>query len=104
MAVLATCLGYPRIGITRKLKKALESFWAAKSTAGDLHRIAAEMRIRHWGAMKQAGIDQIPVGDFSLYDHLLDMALARTMSRGLDLEYPSAVKTLITTDTSQTED
>ncbi len=75
MPVLATCLGYPRIGITRKLKKALESFWTAKSTMVDLHHMATELRFRNWSAMKQAGIEQIPVGDFSLYDHMLDMAV-----------------------------
>lgn len=58
------------------LQKALESFWSAKSTAVDLHYIAAELRMRNWSAMKQAGIDHIPVGDFSLYDHMLDMAVA----------------------------
>src|SRR5215831_12353804 len=76
MAIVATCLGYPRIGATRKLKKALESFWSGKSTGVDLHYTAAELRSRNWCAMKQAGIDHIPVGDFSLYDHMLDMAVA----------------------------
>lgn len=75
MSVLATCLGYPRIGAARELKKALESFWSGKSAEVDLHRTAAELRRRHWSAMKQAGIDHIPVGDFSLYDHMLDMAV-----------------------------
>lgn len=75
MAILATCLGYPRIGGARELKKAVESYWATKSTAIDLHRTAADLRRRHWSAMKQAGIDHIPVGDFSLYDHMLDMAV-----------------------------
>lgn len=75
MSVLATCLGYPRIGVARELKKALESFWSAKSTTVDLHHIATELRSQNWHAMKQAGIDHIPVGDFSLYDHMLDMAL-----------------------------
>jgi hypothetical protein len=31
MPVLATCLGHPRIGIGRELKKALEAFWSKKS-------------------------------------------------------------------------
>ncbi len=75
MAVLATCLGYPRIGAARELKKALESFWEGKSTAVELHNTATKLRRRHWSVMKQAGIDHIPVGDFSLYDHILDMAV-----------------------------
>jgi 5-methyltetrahydropteroyltriglutamate--homocysteine methyltransferase len=76
MSVLATCLGYPRIGASRELKKALESFWSGRLSAEELHRTAAELRRRHWFAMKKAGIDHIPVGDFSLYDHVLDMAVA----------------------------
>jgi 5-methyltetrahydropteroyltriglutamate--homocysteine methyltransferase len=76
MSVLATCLGYPRIGASRELKKALESYWAGRLAADALHRTAAELRRRHWSVMKEAGIDHIPVGDFSLYDHVLDMAVA----------------------------
>ncbi|MCP9468622.1 MAG: 5-methyltetrahydropteroyltriglutamate--homocysteine S-methyltransferase [Nitrospira sp.] len=76
MSVLAACLGHPRIGVARELKKALESYWAGRLTADELHRTAAELRRRHWSAMKEAGIDLIPIGDFSLYDHVLDMAVA----------------------------
>ncbi|MCP9464329.1 MAG: 5-methyltetrahydropteroyltriglutamate--homocysteine S-methyltransferase [Nitrospira sp.] len=75
MSVLATCLGYPRIGASRELKKALEAYWAGRRTADELCRTAAELRCRHWVAMKEAGIDLIPIGDFSLYDHVLDMAV-----------------------------
>ena len=75
MSILATCLGYPRIGANRELKKALESFWANQSTGADLQQSAARFRRRHWSTMKAAGMDHIPVGDFSLYDHMLDMAV-----------------------------
>ncbi len=75
MAVLATCLGYPRIGALRELKRALESFWSGRLQANELEGAASDVRRRHWLAMKQAGIDHIPVGDFSLYDHVLDMAV-----------------------------
>jgi 5-methyltetrahydropteroyltriglutamate--homocysteine methyltransferase len=73
--VLASCLGHPRIGIARELKKALEAFWSKKSSAEDLHRVAADLRRRHWSAMKSAGLDHVPSNDFSLYDHMLDMAV-----------------------------
>ncbi|CUQ65321.1 5-methyltetrahydropteroyltriglutamate--homocysteine S-methyltransferase [Candidatus Nitrospira inopinata] len=76
MSVLVTCLGYPRIGASRELKKALESFWSGRLTTKELHRTAAELRRRHWSVMKEAGIDLIPIGDFSLYDHVLDTAVA----------------------------
>jgi 5-methyltetrahydropteroyltriglutamate--homocysteine methyltransferase len=75
MAVLATCLGFPRIGRDRELKKALESFWAESSTADELARAARALRLRHWAAMQAAGLDHIPSNDFSLYDHVLDTAV-----------------------------
>jgi len=75
VSILATCLGYPRIGANRELKKALESFWGNQGTGADLQRSAARLRRRHWSTMKAAGMDHIPVGDFSLYDHMLDMAV-----------------------------
>jgi 5-methyltetrahydropteroyltriglutamate--homocysteine methyltransferase len=76
VSVHATCLGYPRIGVARELKKALESYWSKKSSAGALLSTAAELRRRHWSAMKEKRIDHIPSNDFSLYDHMLDMAIA----------------------------
>ncbi|HSS02969.1 MAG TPA: 5-methyltetrahydropteroyltriglutamate--homocysteine S-methyltransferase [Kofleriaceae bacterium] len=75
MAVLATCLGFPRIGRDRELKKAVEAYWAGKSTEAELQRTARELRRTHWAAMKDAGLDHIPSNDFSLYDHVLDTAV-----------------------------
>jgi 5-methyltetrahydropteroyltriglutamate--homocysteine methyltransferase len=72
----ATCLGYPRIGVDRELKKALESYWSRKTSAKDLEDIAKGLRSRHWLAMKAAGLDPVSSNDFSLYDHMLDMAVA----------------------------
>ena len=76
MPLYATCLGHPRIGVARELKKALESYWSKKSSATDLEATARELRARHWRTMKAAGLDQVPGNDFSLYDHMLDMAFA----------------------------
>ncbi|WP_437782114.1 5-methyltetrahydropteroyltriglutamate--homocysteine S-methyltransferase [Sorangium sp. So ce1097] len=76
MPVLATCLGYPRFGVARELKKALESYWSKSSPASDLEATASMLRRRHWSAMRSLRIDQIPSNDSSLYDHMLDMAVA----------------------------
>src|SRR6185369_9026425 len=73
MSALATCLGFPRIGRDRELKKALERHWSTGDAA--LHATARELRRRHWVAMKDAGIDHVPSNDFSLYDHVLDTAV-----------------------------
>jgi 5-methyltetrahydropteroyltriglutamate--homocysteine methyltransferase len=68
----ATCLGYPRMGVGRELKRALEAFWGGKIPADALEATAKELRRLNWSSMKAAGIDQIPSNDFSLYDHVLD--------------------------------
>lgn len=69
-------LGYPRIGKDRELKKALESYWAGKSSKEDLLNTAKDLRKENWLLMKEAGIDLIPSNDFSLYDQVLDQTLA----------------------------
>ncbi len=71
MTILATNLGFPRIGSHRELKVATESYWAGKSTADELLKTAASLRARHWVAQQKAGIDHIPSNDFSLYDQML---------------------------------
>ncbi|MPZ20609.1 MAG: 5-methyltetrahydropteroyltriglutamate--homocysteine S-methyltransferase [Luteitalea sp.] len=76
MSVLATCLGYPRVGLNRELKKAVEGHWAKRTSSEALRATAADLRRRHWTAMRDAGLDQLPCNDFSLYDHMLDMAVA----------------------------
>jgi 5-methyltetrahydropteroyltriglutamate--homocysteine methyltransferase len=76
VSLLATCLGHPRIGAARELKKALESFWSSKTSSAELETTARDLRRRHWSSMKERGIAQIPSNDFSLYDHMLDMAVA----------------------------
>lgn len=65
-------LGFPRIGARRELKFALESYWKGQSSLEELKSLAARLRQRHWA--DQAGIDLVPVGDFSFYDQVLDMS------------------------------
>ena len=72
--VLATNLGFPRIGVDRELKKALEAYWKGKSSRDELLNTAKELRLRHWKMQKDAGLAHIPSNDFSLYDHVLDTA------------------------------
>jgi 5-methyltetrahydropteroyltriglutamate--homocysteine methyltransferase len=65
-------LGFPRIGADRELKFALESYWAGTSSAQELFAVARAIRAQNWQRARDAGIDVIPCGDFSLYDHVLD--------------------------------
>ncbi len=69
---LATIPGYPRIGKRRELKRALEGFWSGKRTAAELEETAAAVRRANWDAQTSAGLDLVPVNDFSFYDHVLD--------------------------------
>ena len=74
---LRTCvLGFPRIGARRELKKALEAFWAGKTTKDELLAVAHQMKQESWRRQKDAGVDLISSNDFSLYDHVLDLTLA----------------------------
>jgi len=68
-------LGYPRIGDKRQLKKACESYWDGKISAEELLQVGKTLRINNWELQKNIGIDLVPSNDFSLYDHVLDMAL-----------------------------
>jgi 5-methyltetrahydropteroyltriglutamate--homocysteine methyltransferase len=69
---LATIPGYPRIGRRRELKRALEGYWSGKRSAAALAETAAKVRQGNWAAQVAAGIDLVPVNDFSLYDGMLD--------------------------------
>ncbi|BGP26135.1 methionine-synthesizing 5-methyltetrahydropteroyltriglutamate--homocysteine methyltransferase [Rhodotorula toruloides] len=65
-------LGYPRIGAKREVKKATEAYWAGKISADELQKVAMEQRAERWQTLKAQGVDVIPSGDFTLYDHVLD--------------------------------
>lgn len=72
MSVTVHTLGFPRIGAQRELKFALESFWRQESSVEDLLNLAKNLRQKHWLQQKAAGISRVAVGDFALYDHVLD--------------------------------
>ncbi|KEG38499.1 5-methyltetrahydropteroyltriglutamate--homocysteine S-methyltransferase [Streptomyces griseorubens] len=71
-AARATVYGYPRQGRNRELKKAVEGYWKGRVTADALRATAAELRRTNWLRLADAGIDEVPTGDFSYYDHVLD--------------------------------
>ena len=73
----ATILGYPRIGPSRELKRAVESYWAGKIDADELKsaerglRLASYKRLRELGLTEAASIPE----SFSLYDQVLDVTV-----------------------------
>lgn len=71
-AARATVYGYPRQGQGRELKKAVEGYWRGRVDADALAATAAELRADTWRQLAAAGIHEVPTGDFSYYDHVLD--------------------------------
>ena len=69
---LATIPGYPRIGKHRELKRALEGYWSGKLDQAALVAAANEIDATNWAVQRAAGLDLIPVNDFSYYDQVLD--------------------------------
>ncbi|MEV0895044.1 5-methyltetrahydropteroyltriglutamate--homocysteine S-methyltransferase [Promicromonospora sp. NPDC050262] len=71
----ATILGYPRIGRRRELKRAVESFWAGRTTADELEATARDLRQATARRLVDLGLDAgnaaVP-GSFSYYDQVLD--------------------------------
>ncbi|MCG7903714.1 MAG: 5-methyltetrahydropteroyltriglutamate--homocysteine S-methyltransferase [Candidatus Thiodiazotropha weberae] len=66
-------LGLPRIGSKRQLKFSLEAYWRGEIDAHQL--MTAGERIRAQNHQHQQLLDWISVGDFSLYDHVLDTSI-----------------------------
>ena len=71
-AAQATVYGYPRQGGDRELKKAIEGYWKGRVTADALRATATDLRAANWRRLAAVGIDEVPTGDFSYYDHVLD--------------------------------
>ncbi len=63
-------LGFPRIGTNRELKFALEAYWRGSTEEAELKQTATALRLEHLAFQNR--LDWQTVGDFSLYDHVLD--------------------------------
>ncbi|MBC1500783.1 5-methyltetrahydropteroyltriglutamate--homocysteine S-methyltransferase [Listeria weihenstephanensis] len=73
--VQSSNLGYPRLGEKREWKKALENYWNHKISEEQLLSETKELRLHALKKQQDKGIDLIPVGDFSFYDHILDTSI-----------------------------
>lgn len=74
-AARATVYGYPRQGPNRELKKAIEGYWKGRVTADALRETAVGLRRSNWRQLAAAGVHEVPTGDFSYYDHVLDTSV-----------------------------
>jgi len=72
--VIAANLGFPRLGAQRELKLAHRRYFNGNIDANNLREVAADIRLEHWMLQHRQGIHHIPSNDFSLCDHVLDMA------------------------------
>ncbi|KAI7874666.1 5-methyltetrahydropteroyltriglutamate-homocysteine S-methyltransferase [Lichtheimia hyalospora FSU 10163] len=72
--VVATNLGFPYVGAKRELKKLVESYWSGKIAEAELHKGVQDIQASHWKVQKDAGIEHIPSGEYTLYDRVLDTA------------------------------
>ncbi|HBO6125438.1 TPA: 5-methyltetrahydropteroyltriglutamate--homocysteine S-methyltransferase, partial [Pseudomonas aeruginosa] len=68
-------LGFPRLGRKREWKKAIESYWAQKIDKNELDQTLTDLHKENLLLQKNYNLDSVPVGDFSLYDHILDTSL-----------------------------
>ncbi|MFC4022285.1 5-methyltetrahydropteroyltriglutamate--homocysteine S-methyltransferase [Oceanobacillus longus] len=70
--IISSNLGYPRIGEKREWKRSLERYWNKQISEKELLEQTDAIRLANLKKQKELGVDLIPVGDFSLYDHVLD--------------------------------
>ncbi|WP_308437216.1 5-methyltetrahydropteroyltriglutamate--homocysteine S-methyltransferase [Virgibacillus salexigens] len=75
MTAISSNLGYPRIGEKREWKRALEKFWKGEITEAQLISETDQIRLQSLKKQQDIGVDLIPVGDFSFYDHVLDTSV-----------------------------
>ncbi len=71
----ATILAYPRIGRQRQLKRALEAYWAGRSSETELLEAASELRQENLARLVELGLDasDASLADApSFYDQVLD--------------------------------
>lgn len=72
MRTISHILGYPRIGVNRDLKTAVEAYWRGQLSQNELIATGQKIQETNWRTQAEAGLEFITVGDFSYYDHVLD--------------------------------
>lgn len=72
---ISSNLGYPRIGANREWKKVIESYWQGNLEEQELLTSLQSMEIESWKSQLDRGISILPVGDFTKYDHVLDVSV-----------------------------
>ncbi|MBM7600143.1 5-methyltetrahydropteroyltriglutamate--homocysteine methyltransferase [Virgibacillus halotolerans] len=73
--IISSNVGYPRIGENREWKRALEKFWKQEISETALLEETTQLRLNNLQKQQDLGVELIPVGDASLYDHVLDTSI-----------------------------
>ncbi|WP_432355949.1 5-methyltetrahydropteroyltriglutamate--homocysteine S-methyltransferase [Sporosarcina sp. A2] len=73
--MISSTIGYPYIGENREWKRALEAFLGGKVEESEFLATVEKIRLERLQKQKDAGIDLIPIGEFTLYDRMLDTAV-----------------------------
>ena len=69
------CVGFPRIGKFRELKKATEAYWRGDLDQSALMAEGKRLRSMHWRMQQDAGMDWVATGDFAWYDQMLNHSM-----------------------------
>ncbi|MCK3657565.1 5-methyltetrahydropteroyltriglutamate--homocysteine S-methyltransferase [Pasteurellaceae bacterium Pebbles2] len=69
-------LGFPRVGAKRELKFAQERYWRKELGEQDLLDLAKALRAKNWQHQAESNADFVATGDFTFYDHILDLQVA----------------------------
>ena len=72
--VIAHNLGFSRLGLHREMKQAVEAYWRGELDQAALQHVGEMLRANNWQLQAEAGLNLMPTGDFSWYDHVLDMS------------------------------
>lgn len=68
-------LGFPRLGLMRDMKKAVEAYWRKELSQTDLAAKGREIEQFNWRVQNDAALSYVTAGDFTWYDHVLDTSL-----------------------------
>ena len=74
MSIKTTVSHYPKIGVNRELKKAIESYWKGEISRDQMLKEVEKVNEERLRKVIEADLDYIPSNDFSLYDFVLDVS------------------------------
>lgn len=72
--IQSMCFGYPKIGQSRELKKALESYWKGSISKERFLCLLEKINAGRIIKQQESNIDLITSNDFSYYDFILDLS------------------------------